>query len=90
MIKFLEKFFKTKELGSDFGTEVRAGITTFLTMAYIIVVNPAILSAAGMPAAGVMFATVLVAAISSILMGAYANLPFSLAPGQNYQAPLEK
>ncbi len=82
----MEKFFKLKERGSDVRTEVLAGITTFLTMAYIIVVNPMILSKTGMDFSGVLFATVLVSAISSILMGVYANLPYALAPGMGINA----
>ncbi|TVR57635.1 MAG: NCS2 family permease [Spirochaetaceae bacterium] len=82
----MENFFKLKEKGTTVGTEVRAGIATFLTMAYIIVVNPDILSAAGMSFAGVLFATVLVCAISSILMGLVANLPFAVAPGMGINA----
>ncbi|MFP4000598.1 MAG: NCS2 family permease [Thermoplasmata archaeon] len=78
--------FDLKGLGTDKETEVRAGITTFLTMAYIIVVNPAILSAAGVPLSGILFATVVVSAISCILMGLYANLPFALAPGMGLNA----
>ncbi len=67
--------------------EIVAGITTFLTMSYIIVVNPGILSdGAGMSFAGVLTATVLVSALSSILMGLYANLPFALAPGMGINA----
>lgn len=82
----MEKFFRLKERGSDVKTEVLAGVTTFLTMAYIIVVNPMILSKTGMDFSGVLFATVLVSAISSILMGIYANLPFALAPGMGINA----
>jgi adenine/guanine/hypoxanthine permease len=77
-------------------TEVFAGITTFLTMAYIIVVNPSILTEtngilglegeAALPFTGVLTATVLVSAISSILMGLFANLPFGLAPGMGINA----
>ena len=82
----MEKFFDLKKKGTTVQTEIRAGIATFLTMAYIIVVNPGIISATGMPFAGVLFATVLVAAISSILMGLVANLPFALAPGMGINA----
>ncbi|MFP4432666.1 MAG: NCS2 family permease [Spirochaetota bacterium] len=82
----MERLFKLTERGTSVKTEVRAGIATFLTMAYIIVVNPGILSEAGMPFAGVLFATVLVCAISSVLMGLYANLPFALAPGMGINA----
>lgn len=83
---FLEKVFKLSENNTSVGTEVRAGIATFLTMAYIIVVNPGILSKTGMPFAGVLCATVLVSAVCSILMGVVANLPFALAPGMGLNA----
>ncbi len=82
----LINYFKLEENRTDVGTEVRAGITTFLTMAYIIVVNPAILSKTGMSFAGVLFATILVAGLSSILMGLVTNLPFAIAPGMGLNA----
>lgn len=82
----MEKIFKLKKHGTDVKTEVLAGMATFLTMAYIIVVNPAILLNAGMPFSGVLFATVLVCSFSSIAMGLYANLPYSLAPGMGINA----
>lgn len=82
----MEKLFRLKDRGTNAQTEVRAGVATFLTMAYIIVVNPGVLSDAGMPFNGVLFATVLVAAVSSILMGLVANLPFALAPGMGINA----
>lgn len=82
----LEKLFKLKENKTDIQTEVLAGTTTFLTMAYILAVNPMILEKAGMPFAGVLTATILVASISSILMGLVANLPFALAPGMGINA----
>jgi AGZA family xanthine/uracil permease-like MFS transporter len=69
-------------------TEIVAGVTTFFTMAYIVVVNPAILSTAGtgLPFSGVLTATVLVCAVMTLLMGAYANLPFGVAPGMGLNA----
>lgn len=82
----IERYFRFKERGTDLKTEIRAGITTFLMMAYIIVVNPAILSNAGMSFSGVLFATVLVCGLSSIAMGLYTNLPYSLAPGMGINA----
>ena len=82
----MKDFFKLAERNTTVGIELRAGVTTFLMMAYIIVVNPGILSKAGMPFAGVLFATVLVCALSSIAMGLYANLPYSLAPGMGINA----
>ena len=86
MNNMLEKIFKLKERGTNVKTEVLAGVATFLTMAYIIVVNPAILSKTGMPFSGVLFATVLVCAFSSIAMGLYANLPYGVAPGMGINA----
>ena len=82
----MQHFFKFAERNTTMGTEIRAGITTFLMMAYIIVVNPGILEKAGMPFGGVLFATVLVCALSSIAMGLYVNLPYALAPGMGINA----
>jgi len=82
----INAFFKFAERNTTAGTEIRAGITTFLMMAYIIVVNPGILSKSGMPFSGVLFATVLVCAVSSIAMGLFANLPYGLAPGMGINA----
>ncbi len=80
------KLFDLKKSGTTVGTEVISGIATFLAMAYIIVVNPAIISQTGMSFNGVLFATILVSAFSSIAMGLYANLPFALAPGMGINA----
>mgnify|MGYP000982305590 CR=1 FL=1 len=77
----LEKLFHLKERGTTAQTEVIAGFTTFMTMAYIIFVNPVILKDAGMPPEGVMTATALVAAIMTIAMGLFTNYPFALAAG---------
>lgn len=82
----MEKFFKVNEHNSDMKKEVLAGITTFLTMAYIIAVNPSILSATGMDAGALVTATCLVAGLSTIFMGVYANLPFALASGMGLNA----
>ncbi len=82
----LESLFKLSELGSSVRTEVMAGLTTFLTMAYIIFVNPDILSAAGMDREAVFVATCLAAAIGSLIMGLYANYPIALAPGMGLNA----
>ncbi len=82
----MENFFDFKKNGTDFRTEILAGITTFLATMYIIVVNPAILSAAGMPFSGVLTATVLVSAFSSIAMGIYAKNPIVMAPGMGINA----
>jgi len=78
--------FKLDERGTNARTEILAGLTTFLTMAYIIAVNPLILSKGGMDFAGVLTATVIVSAASSILMGLVANLPYALAPGMGINA----
>jgi len=86
MTQWLESTFKLKELGTTPRTEFIAGLTTFLTMAYIIVVNPQILGQAGVPLNGATFATVMVAGLSSILMGLLANLPVAVAPGMGLNA----
>jgi AGZA family xanthine/uracil permease-like MFS transporter len=83
---FLEKFFKLKEHGTDARTEMLAGLTTFLTMAYIIFVNPSILGDAGMPKDSVFVATCLAAALGTMIMGLYANYPIALAPGMGLNA----
>jgi adenine/guanine/hypoxanthine permease len=82
----LDTYFELTRLGTSVRVEVLAGITTFLTMAYIIVVNPLILGDAGVPLDGALFATVMVAGVSSIFMGLYANLPIALAPGMGLNA----
>lgn len=82
----LTSYFKLKELGSDVRTELLAGLTTFLTMAYIIFVNPQILSAAGMDHGAVFVATCVAAAIGSAIMGLYANYPIAQAPGMGLNA----
>lgn len=82
----IERHFALAERGTSIRTEVLAGSTTFLTMAYIIIVNPAILGAAGMPVAAVAAATCLAAGLASILMGLTANVPLALAPGMGLNA----
>src|SRR5690606_31938373 len=82
----LERWFGLSEAGTDVRTEIEAGVTTFLTMAYILVVNPQILGDAGVPVEGALFATAASAAIGSILMGFLANYPFALAPGMGLNA----
>ena len=77
----MESFFKLSERGSNSTTEVRAGLTTFLAMAYIIVVNPSILTAAGIPATAAVTATCLGAAIMTIAMGLFSNRPLACASG---------
>ncbi len=82
----LDHFFSITERGSSVKTEINAGVTTFLTMAYIIVVNPTILSDAGVPFSGALFATCVSAAIGTLLMGLLTNYPFALAPGMGINA----
>ena len=78
-------FFKFEELGTNYRREIIAGITTFITMSYIIIVNPAILEAAGIPKGPSMVATILTAFFGTMLLGVYANRPFAIAPymGEN-------
>ncbi len=82
----LERLFNLKEQGTDVSTEIMAGITTFMTMSYIIFVQPAVLGAAGMDPGAVMVATCLSAALGTVLMAFLANYPIALAPGmgQNF------
>ncbi len=82
----LDNFFKLSENGTDFKTEIAAGITTFLAMAYILGVNPVVLSDGGMPAAGVFFATAVSSAIACFIMGLVAKYPIGLAPGMGLNA----
>ena len=82
----LEKFFKLKENGTNVRTEVVAGVTTFMTMAYILAVNPSILSASGMDAQAVLIATAIASFIGTRCMALLANYPFALAPGLGLNA----
>ncbi|MFV0396387.1 MAG: NCS2 family permease [Coprobacillaceae bacterium] len=86
MIEKIEQFFKLKQKGTTIRTEVIAGVTTFLAMAYILAVNPDVLQGAGLSKDGVFLATALSAGIGSILMGVLANYPVSLAPGMGVNA----
>ncbi len=81
-----EKFFKLSEHGTTVKTEILAGITTFLTMGYILIVNPIILSKTGMPFGAIITATALSSAIATLVMALYANMPFGLAPGMGLNA----
>ena len=81
-----EKLFKLREAGTDVRTETVAGITTFLTMAYIIFVNPSILGDAGVPKQAVFVATCLAAALGTAIMALYANYPIGMAPGMGLNA----
>ncbi len=82
----MQKLFKLAEHKTNVRTEILAGITTFMTMAYILVVNPEILSATGMPLESVFTATALAAVIATLVMAFYANYPFALAPGMGLNA----
>lgn len=86
LISRAEGYFEFAALGTNWKTECLAGLTTFMTMAYIIFVNPAILHEAGMPIAGVTAATCLAAAVGSLLMGSFARYPIALAPGMGLNA----
>ena len=82
----LDGLFGLKAHGTNVRTEVVAGITTFLTMAYIIFVNPQILATTGMDQSAVFVATCLAAALGSAIMGFYANWPIAMAPGMGHTA----
>lgn len=82
----LEKMFKLRQNGTDVKTEVLAGITTFMTMAYILAVNPSIMAEAGMDQGAVFTATALAALVGTLLMALFANYPFALAPGMGLNA----
>jgi AGZA family xanthine/uracil permease-like MFS transporter len=86
MRKRLENYFEFARLGTNWRTEILAGVTTFLTMAYIVLVNPAVLHDAGVPLPAVTAATCLSAAFASILMGIVARYPIALAPGMGLNA----
>lgn len=78
---FFDRYFELSSFGTNIKTEVLAGISTYLSLAYIFIVNPAILSQAGMDVSAVLFATVFASGLSTLLMGLWARLPFALAPG---------
>ena len=82
----IDRYFKLTENHTSIRQELLGGLTTFVTMAYIVVVNPQILAQAGMPADGVVFATCLSAAAATLVMGLYANYPIALAPGMSLNA----
>lgn len=82
----MEKFFKLKQRGTTVGTEIMAGVITFMTMAYILAVNPSILSGAGMDGEAVMLATCLASFVGTMCMGLMANLPFALSAGMGVNA----
>ena len=82
----LDNYFGLTKNNTNLKTEVIAGITTFMTMAYILIVNPSILSAAGMDKGAVFTATALSAIVATLIMGIYAKLPFAQAPGMGLNA----
>jgi AGZA family xanthine/uracil permease-like MFS transporter len=82
----LEKFFKLKENGTSVRTEIIGGITTFVAMAYIIFLNPSVLSQTGMPVQGVFLATIFTAIFGTLIMGLFANIPYAIAPSIGMQA----
>ena len=82
----LERIFHLQENNTTVRRELLAGLTTFMTMAYVVVVNPRILSEAGMPVDGVLFATCISAAVATLIMGLWANYPIALAPGMSLNA----
>lgn len=82
----MEKFFKLKQNGTTFLTEVIAGLTTFFAMSYIIFVNPDILSKTGMPFGAVFLATIFATIAGTLVMGLFANVPYAQAPGMGLNA----
>ncbi len=82
----MEKYFKLKENGTNVSTEIVAGLTTFFAMSYIIFVNPAILSATGMPSQAVFLSTIIASVIGTLVMGLFANVPYAQAPGMGLNA----
>lgn len=83
---YVRQFFKLKENGTDYRTEIIGGITTFLAMAYILGINPTLLSETGMPATGIFFATAIGSGIACIVMGLLSTYPIGLAPGMGINA----
>jgi len=86
MLKKVDNFFGITKLGSSFKIELLAGLSTFLALSYIFVVNPAVLSAAGISTSAVFFATVIGSVVTTLLMGLWARLPFAVAPGLEMNA----
>jgi AGZA family xanthine/uracil permease-like MFS transporter len=82
----IERYFQLAEHGTTVRRELLGGLTTFMTMAYVVVVNPQILAHTGMPQAGVLFATCVATAVATLVMGLYANYPIAVAPGMSLNA----
>ncbi len=82
----MSQFFKLKENGTNVGTEITAGLTTFFAMSYIIFVNPSMLSQTGMPFGAVFLSTIIAAVVGTLVMGLFANVPYALAPGMGLNA----
>lgn len=82
----MDKFFKLKEHNTTVRTEIIAGLTTFFAMAYIIIVNPSILSQTGMPWGAVFLSTIIASIIGTLIMGLFANVPYAQAPGMGLNA----
>src|ERR1700756_4320083 len=82
----IERVFHVSENNSTISRELLGGLTTFMAMAYVVVVNPRILGEAGMPVEGVLFATCLSATIATLVMGVWANYPIAVAPGMSLNA----
>ena len=85
-MQLLDQIFGLRDEGTSVGVELRAGVVTFLTLSYILFVNPQILSQAGLPAQDVVFATAVASAVATLVMGLWANYPFALAPGMGLNA----
>ena len=82
----MDKFFKLKGHGTSVSKEIIAGVTTFFAMAYIIIVNPVMLSETGIPYGAVFLATIIASAVGTLIMGLFANVPYALAPGMGLNA----
>lgn len=79
--QWISEYFEISKYNTSIGKELLAGLATFLSLAYIFIVNPAIMGNTGMNVSGLLFATIVASAASTIFMGFYARLPFALAPG---------
>jgi len=86
VFSLLDKFFSISKHGSTVRTEIIAGITTFFTMVYIVIVNPAILSSVGVPFDQVFMATIIASVVGTLIMGLYAKYPIAIAPGMGLNA----